>query len=619
MRYAMPSAMNRTDSFLHSTQTSIIMKTNEIISSAIQMAESIKSAELVSALKKVAEEISGDTLKVVVLGDFKAGKSTLINTLFLKDNLLPVDYLEATAVPTHLSSGETRLQTWLRGEDSKSTLQNEWTDFDQEQVKSIVTAGTEEARAAIAEKYSRVCISKPGILPSGITLVDTLGLNTTNQRIYVGTMEEARTAHAILYVVRGRQLSERELSLLADMAGMQQPSLPIHVVVSVPEGDEPGAYRDLQNTIRAQLEGVGISQCGVSVFAMGSKGNVNVNVDDEWDPFETSTESPASAVASTDVITKDLEAFFNGPVRQGRAVRQARDLRPLLGRLLIALESCENFAGQNEEKIQALDEKLSKKRREYAEIVRKMLRELREVQNKMEETIFEKVDELHSSYAEKLEKCETLQNVHDLLGDISRNINKQVVNIVKSVANDSKVDIMKINDTYKNTLELNMALGDSVSFELQSPFLKLVSLTPNMLTTILDFVLVAPIIPGVPGLGWLIPFAGTITDVIFRHLGGQIPGIRNIMPTALGARCAKPVVKEELEKYFTKFKQEMSEKMQDNFEKASARLSEQAEQSSGFSEMEHAVQMARSGAVTEAEKAQLQEKIALCKQWMAAL
>ena len=73
------------------------MKTNEIISSAVQMAESIKNAELVRALEKVAEEISGDTLRVVVLGDFKAGKSTLINTLFLKDNLLPVDYLEATA------------------------------------------------------------------------------------------------------------------------------------------------------------------------------------------------------------------------------------------------------------------------------------------------------------------------------------------------------------------------------------------------------------------------------------------------------------------------------------------------------------------------------------------
>ncbi len=586
------------------------MKTNEIISSAIQMAESIKNAELVSALKKVAEEISGDTLRVVVLGDFKTGKSTLINTLFLKDNLLPVDYLEATAVPTHLSSGETRLQTWLRGEDGKSTLQNEWTDFDQEQVKSIVTADSEEARAAIAEKYSHVCISKPSILPSGITLVDTPGLNTTNQRIYVGTMEEARTAHAILYVVRGRQLSERELSLLADMAGMQQPSLPIHVVVSVPEGDEPRAYRDLQSTIRAQLEGVGIPQCGVSVFVMGSKGSVNVNVDDGWDPFDTSTESPASAAVSTDDITKDLEAFFNGPVRQGRAIRQVRDLRPLLGRLLIALESCVNFAGQNEEKLRELEGDLQTKKGRYTTIVNQMLEEIHEAQKGLEAAVQQGLQAMHDSYVQKVEECATLSDVSNVIDEISEVevIQPQIEKIVRDAAGDFKLVLMRISNTYGEKMETEMTMDGIMPVELEGLFLNAIKMVPSTLITILDYILSGELIPG-----------GFFTDIIIRFFLGKLPLLKKVLPTAIMANIAKGQLIPQLGEYFAKCSDEITKKIAQRFDAITEQISEKAMQNGGFSEMEHAMQMARSGAVPEEEKARLQEKIALCKQWMAAL
>lgn len=586
------------------------MKTNEIISSAMQMAESVKNAELVSALKKVAEEISGDTLKVVVLGDFKAGKSTLINTLFLKDNLLPVDYLEATAVPTHLSSGETRLQTWLRGEDGKSTLQNEWTDFDQEQVKSIVTADTEEARAAIAEKYSHVCISKPGILPSGITLVDTPGLNTTNQRIYVGTMEEARTAHAILYVVRGRQLSERELSLLADMAGMQQPSLPIHVVVSEDNTHGAGQLQNLCSTIKAQLSSAGISQCGVSVFTVGSTGSVSINTSEgEWgedligDPI-----APQASQTDTGDITKDLEAFFNGPVRQGRAIRQVRDLRPLLGRLLVALESCVNLAGENEEKLHDLEANLQQKKHVYAEQVREMLSELHHAQCSMEEGVIQEMDKLHVSYEKKVDKCETLQDVHTLLDSMNENLDDDIGKIIRNASTEFKLEVMRISNAFGQKLTEGISAGEKMPFELQSNFLKLVSWMPSIVITALDLLLVGPAIPG-----------GIFFDIIARWIGGQLPLIKKIMPTSIGAMFARKFVKEELEKHFTQFKKELSKKIETNFDEICSQMSGKAMQSSGFSEMEHAVQMARSGAISDAEKARLQEKIALCKQWMTAL
>ena len=45
-------------------------------------------------------------MKVVVLGDFKAGKSTIIKRLFLRKPILPRRHAECTAVPTYITNGE---------------------------------------------------------------------------------------------------------------------------------------------------------------------------------------------------------------------------------------------------------------------------------------------------------------------------------------------------------------------------------------------------------------------------------------------------------------------------------------------------------------------------------
>ncbi len=582
------------------------MKTNEIIESAVQMAEGVKNNELATALEKVAKELEGDTLKVVVLGDFKAGKSALINTLFLKDNLLPVDYLEATAVPTHLTNGPKRMQTWLRSESGEETRQDEWSDFDQEKVKSIVTADTEQKRAEIAQKYSRVSISMPDILPPGITLVDTPGLNTPNLRIQVGTLQEARTAHAILYVVRGKQLSNRELTLIADMAGLQRPSLPIHVVLTEDDTHEAGQMKVLCDTIKAQLESANIEDCGVSVFTFGKGETLNIDVN-EWDPFPDTDDVPTSST-SDGSIANELDAFFNGPVRQGRSIRQVRDLRPLLERLQVAMQAHLELAGKDETNVAALEDELRQKQQLYISTLKNMLRDIDDAKDETDATIHHDLNAMLNNYETELNRCETLQDVRHQLDVIQRTFPDDINNVIRCASSQLRRAIESICSTYNQTLEQSMALRSDASLELKNMFLKIVSKTPDVVIWLIDLLLMGPVIPG-----------GPLWDVVLSWLLGNFPLIRQLMPTALVGKLAANYAVKELENHIADLKVKVSKVLQDNFETMSKNLLSRANSEGVFAELEQAIKHTRSRRISEAEKTQLQEWIATCKRWMECL
>ena len=64
-----------------------------------------KEARTASALKELQEDMDNDFFTVVVLGEFKRGKSTFINAV-LQTELLPVDVLPETATINALMYSE---------------------------------------------------------------------------------------------------------------------------------------------------------------------------------------------------------------------------------------------------------------------------------------------------------------------------------------------------------------------------------------------------------------------------------------------------------------------------------------------------------------------------------
>ncbi len=550
------------------------MNIDEIIQEAGKIAEELEDGNLASAFASMLEQVAKRSLKVVVIGDFKTGKSTLINRLFLERNVLPVDYLEATAVPTHLSSGQMRMETWKRDTTTQDeTLVESRENFLPEDVARVVTAQSDEERARLAKQYSKVVIAEPGILPPGITLVDTPGLNTTNSDVYVSTMHEARTAHALLYAVRAQQLSERELNLLADLAGMQQPSLPIHVVLTTMESEIGSQFDDLCATIIAQLSGIGVSNVGISVFSL-AKGQ--------------------TALQNGEIVRAELDAFLRGEVQRGYRARAVRDMRPLLERLRAAVVSRLEMDGKSAEEIESIRQVLAAKREEYQRVVRSLLEDVADAQYNFQENLKHWLEKLKIGYKEDLEQKKDATEVLDAVKTWQELLPERVQRLLKLARNDFENTLGRIEGSYRVKLESVFRLPDSDIFSGCSSFIRMLTNTPHWVLYALDIAVFSLIMP-----------TGFIGDMIVRFVGDKIPRVRELMPM----RMLGKVIRSRAIAEFSAAVDEMTTKteasMQSLFDRMCDQLRANLRSAGLFPEIENALKKAQTVRLSPSQKQQL--------------
>lgn len=590
------------------------MKINDIVSSALSLAEK-HAPQLVAELTQLQANAAQSSFKVVVLGEFKAGKSTLINSLFLKERLLPVDYQEATAVPTHLCNGAPCMQTWLRREDGTETLVNETHDIDEVKIAAAVTASSEEERAKKAESYSRVLISKPDILPPGIILVDTPGLNSVNTRIIVGTMAEAHSADAVLYVVRGRQLSQKEQQRIAEIAGKQQSKLPVQVILTVDDTMASGQVQMLRESIAAQLRMYDIS-CQVSVFDMSaqtnSAGSLSSSLDTgfgDWnDDWGFSSPSESKEQASSGAIEEELQLFFNGEVRRGRDARLCRDLLPVLQRLNMAIESRLALSGQNEESINKLSMQMEDKRSEYLRVIKHLLMDVKVAQNRFADGIEKHLDEVRNTYIKLMNVQEEYDGLANTFKDCVENLPVRIQRSFEVAQSDMQRDMNDISAKYKIEFENALQFEGSSSVDL-GQFINVVSKIPSWAVTAADIVIFHIITP----YGW-------ITDFALRYIGGKIPLLNKLMPKNIAISIAKNVAVSKLTEVMSETKKDIRLKLEESFIQMQHSIENELTESGDiFSDLQLAINEAREGVLSAQQVAELKEASAQVKQWGANL
>jgi GTP-binding protein EngB required for normal cell division len=168
----------------------------------------LKLTSLLPALG-ACHALSGDTspLDVAVLGQFKSGKSTLLNAV-LGESVFPVGALPVTAVITRVSSGPERMVRVIGLDGSTDAVpSNRLAEF-------VTEAGNPENR----RRVSVVDVFTPAMreLP-GVRLVDTPGLGS----VFTHNTDATRrwlpnVAVALVTVSAERPLSEEDQRLVAD-------------------------------------------------------------------------------------------------------------------------------------------------------------------------------------------------------------------------------------------------------------------------------------------------------------------------------------------------------------------------------------------------------------------
>lgn len=130
-----------------------------------------------SALKLLSERLEAGQFRLAVLGQFKRGKSTLLNAL-LGENLLPTDILPVTAIPTFISYSEAlSAQVYFDNDHAPKTFtasqDGTLADFLAEYV-------TEAGNPNNQNQVDRVEIGHPAeLLRHGVVLIDTPGIGST--------------------------------------------------------------------------------------------------------------------------------------------------------------------------------------------------------------------------------------------------------------------------------------------------------------------------------------------------------------------------------------------------------------------------------------------------------
>ena len=248
-----------------------VAKLDEQLDKLLQIAESTGTQlSVVEQIKILKEKNQGENFKVLIMGEFSAGKSTMINAL-IGEPILPERALTATAIITEIKYGEERKAVI-------HPIKGKWTGGDEpfevpitELRKYLLinhNIGSDEGKDdntmegnVIASPFERAEVFMPlDILKDGVEIIDSPGLNDPASHGDI-THNYLPSVHAIIYCVNGlRAYGQGEKEIIENL-NLKNFTTPIFLVTrydniraDIEENDgDPEELEIFKRTVSANL------------------------------------------------------------------------------------------------------------------------------------------------------------------------------------------------------------------------------------------------------------------------------------------------------------------------------------------------------------------------------
>ncbi len=307
---------------------------------------------------RMGEYLQNGVFRLLVLGDMKRGKSTVLNAL-LGENLLPSDVNPCTALLTILKYGPAKRVT-IHFNDGRLPEQVEFAVFKQRYTIDPQEAKQLEQRQELAfPEVTHAVVEYPlPLLEKGVEIVDSPGLNDTEARNEL-SLSYIHQCHAVLFVLRASQpctlaerryldnyIKDRNLAVFFLINAWDQ----VKESLIDPDDDQELAEAEakLHKVFRANLteycEADGQNLYGERVFAISALGALRQQLKDANANLEN-TGFPEFMGALNTFLT-DERAILE--------LRQARSLaRQVSSRLQESVERQVHLMGQGVEELQA--------------------------------------------------------------------------------------------------------------------------------------------------------------------------------------------------------------------------------------------------------------------------
>jgi uncharacterized protein YbcI len=151
--------------------------------------------DLEARLRQAKARLLDDHVRVVVVGEFKKGKSMLVNAL-VGAQVCPVFDDVSTSVPTAVRHAETPTVTLVRTPDASGTAQRHSIPVEQ-----LANYACEQGNPGNRERLDHIEVGIPRqLLASGLELVDTPGVGGLSSVHAAATMATLPSADAVLLV-----------------------------------------------------------------------------------------------------------------------------------------------------------------------------------------------------------------------------------------------------------------------------------------------------------------------------------------------------------------------------------------------------------------------------------
>lgn len=188
----------------------------ELVDQGIALASTGDRADLRRRLEQTKERLLDPSVRVIVVGEFKQGKSQLVNAL-VNAPICPVDDDIATAVPTSVRYGEHPAAFVLSQRSSSGTIATGGAvERDEVAVPELADYVSERATPDRDREVTGAEVLLPRkLLRSGLTLIDSPGVGGLTSAHALTTLAALPSAHAMLFISDASQeFTEPEIQFL---------------------------------------------------------------------------------------------------------------------------------------------------------------------------------------------------------------------------------------------------------------------------------------------------------------------------------------------------------------------------------------------------------------------
>lgn len=206
-------------------------------------------------LWEISEQVSRPLL-VMIMGEFKTGKSTFINAI-LEEEILKSDVTPATAVVSMISYGEDR-KVLAHFKDGNTR------EYSYEELKNITAEG-DDSKKDLRNNIKYVELFLPKEILRNITIIDTPGLNVDNQLHIQATKEFMNEADMVFWVFAyGKAASRTEIAAISELSKRLKPIAIINRIDEIDEEEE--SLEEVIEEIKKRLKGHVDDIIGVSSY-----------------------------------------------------------------------------------------------------------------------------------------------------------------------------------------------------------------------------------------------------------------------------------------------------------------------------------------------------------------